>query len=205
MTFSITVPNASQSPGLFPTQNNTNFQRIKDIVNNDHNWTDATSLSQGIHKQCTLINRTTPVGLPAGNGILYSQDDTSGNSQLRWYNGSTDTQVSNAGSVLLAFGSDSLTTGSTASIYTLPDNSFGYMYFWKTSAIASSAYVLWQTNGYAIMQMTATYLGNNTSTTSSIVPIIFNNSIVNQSLNVLPKTSNASYDGTYEFRIFKVI
>jgi hypothetical protein len=88
MTFSITVPNASQSPGLFPAQNNTNFQRLKDIINNDHNFTDTTAANQGVHRQVTLIDRSAPVGLPSGtNGILYSED-VSGASQLRYYNGS---------------------------------------------------------------------------------------------------------------------
>jgi len=119
MTFSIIVPNANQSPGLFPTQNNTNFQRIKDIVNNDHNWTNSSSASQGIHKQCTFINRTTPVGLPAGNGVLYSQADTTGASQLRWYNGASDVQVTNSGEVLVASGNKALTTVSSGSIYTV--------------------------------------------------------------------------------------
>ena len=89
MTYSTTVPNASQSPCLFPAQANTNFLRIKDIVNNDHNWTDTTSASQGVHRQVTLIDRTPPVSLPAGtNGILFSED-VSGASQLRYYNGSS--------------------------------------------------------------------------------------------------------------------
>lgn len=93
MTFSTTVPNSTQSPGLFPAQNNTNFLRIKDIVNIDHNWTDSSSLSQGIHKQATFINRNAPGALPAGNGILYSTPDASGASQLNWYTSAGNVQI----------------------------------------------------------------------------------------------------------------
>ncbi len=81
MTFSITVPNAGQSPGFFPAQNNTNFSRLKDIINNEHNFLDTASTApeiaaQGIHKQVTLINKSATVAaLPAGNGILYSMND----------------------------------------------------------------------------------------------------------------------------------
>jgi hypothetical protein len=203
MTFSIIVPNANQSPGLFPTQNNTNFQRIKDIVNNDHNWTDSTSASQGIHKQCTFINRTTPVGLPAGNGVLYSQADTTGASQLRWYNGASDVQITNSGEILIGSGSAALTTTST-NIFTVPDNSFGYMYLWRAGSLFTGAYILWQSAGYAIMQMTATYLGSSASSSGAIIPIIFDNSIITQSLNLLAKTSSSSFNGTYQYRIFKV-
>lgn len=127
MTFSVTVPNASQSPGLFPAQNNINFLRLKDILNNDHNFTDSSTPSQGIHKQVTLINRSAPGSLPVGNGILYSAVDTFGLSQLRWYNGSSDSQVSNTGSVLIGSGNVAITTLSTP-MFTVPANSFGYIY-----------------------------------------------------------------------------
>lgn len=93
MTYTIIAPNASQSPGLFPAQCNTNWQRLLDIINNDHNFLNTASAPQGIHRQCTMINRAAPVGvLPAGNGIFYSRDD-SGASQLHWYNGATDYQI----------------------------------------------------------------------------------------------------------------
>ena len=127
MTFSIVVPNASQSPGLFPAQNNTNFLRLKDIINNDHNFTDSTSLSQGIHKRVTLINQDTPVGLPAGNGILYAKADSGGASQLNWYNGAANyvlTPVSPAPTKIT--GSVVLVNGTTSgSVYVVPTNTFG--------------------------------------------------------------------------------
>jgi hypothetical protein len=92
MTFSIIVPNANQSPGLFPAQNNTNFQRLKDIINNEHLFSDASIPNQGFHKQVTLINKSAaPVGLPTGgNGIVFSINDADGQSQLHWYNGIGD-------------------------------------------------------------------------------------------------------------------
>lgn len=130
MTFSIVVPNASQSPGLFPAQNNTNYQRLKDIINNDHNFTDSASAGQGIHKQATFINRATPVGLPAGNGILYSQADTTGASQLNWYNGSTNIQLTPG--VIQISSSANVTNGAQQVIYA--DPGFSYQaYVWISS------------------------------------------------------------------------
>lgn len=117
MTFSITVPNAAQSPGLFPAQNNTNFSRLKDIINNDHNFTNSAAAAQGIHKQATFINRAAPAGaLAAGNGILFaSQID--GTSQLSWYNGVKTYQLTpvNAGPIAIV-GSVSVTAGSTSPV-----------------------------------------------------------------------------------------
>jgi hypothetical protein len=87
-TYNIVVPNQGQSPGFFPQQNNDNFQRLRDIINNEHNFLNTAAspgevAAQGIHKQVTLINKTSTVStLPAGNGILYSKADTAGASQL---------------------------------------------------------------------------------------------------------------------------
>lgn len=203
MTFSIIVPNASQSPGLFPAQNNTNFQRIKDIVNNDHNWTDSSSASQGIHRQATFINRGTPVGLPAGNGVLYSQADGTGASQLRWYNGATDTPVTRVGQILIGTGSKALTTVSSGNMFTVPANSFGYIYMWIAGSLLSCANILWQSSADRVVcQQIPSYLG--TSSSGTTIPIIFDNSLIFMSLDLTPKTSSASFNGTYQFRVFQV-
>ncbi len=123
MTFSIVVPNANQSPGVFPAQNNTNFQRLKDIQNADHNFTNSVALEQGIHKQCTMINRATPVGLPnGGNGVFYSKD-TAGVSQLYWWNNVEEVQITP--STLTMKGSQNFGSGGgTALIFADP----GYNY-----------------------------------------------------------------------------
>lgn len=203
MTFSIVVPNATQSPGLFPAQNNTNFQRLKDIINNDHNFTDSTSLSQGIHKRVTLINQATPIGLPAGNGILYSQADGTGASQLRWYNGASDTQITAVGQILIGAGSKALTTVSSGNMFTVPANSFGYIYMWINGSLLTCAQILWQSTANTVVcQQIPSYLG--TSSSGTRIPIIFDNSVIFPTLDLTPKTSSGSFDGTYQYRVFKV-
>ena len=93
MTFNVTVPNSAQSPGLFPSQNNDNFQRIKDIVNADHNFVDTAATNQGAHKQVSFINRSSPGSLPAGIQAIEYTKDVSGVPQLFFYNGVVDQQV----------------------------------------------------------------------------------------------------------------
>lgn len=122
MTFSISVPNATQSPGLFPAQNNTNFQRLKEIINNDHNFLDTAGAAQGIHRQTTLINRSAPGGLTAGNGILYSALDSNSLSQLNWYNGVSNRQITPG--VISVSASASLINGASTTILADP----GYAY-----------------------------------------------------------------------------
>lgn len=94
MTYNVTVPNASQSPALFPGQANTNFTRLKTIINADHVFNDTAQSTDGVHRQCTLIDRADPVSLPSGtDAILYSWEDSAGQSQLKLYNGTSIFQI----------------------------------------------------------------------------------------------------------------
>ncbi len=134
MTFNITVPNANQSPGLFPAQNNTNFQRLQQIIDNDHLFTNSFAANQGTHKQVTLINRSVPVGLPAGtNAILYSFLDGLGTSQLAFYNGITNVQIT-PGTINIS-SSASIINGADLLIFADP----GYEYVATGWAVIQSA------------------------------------------------------------------
>lgn len=147
MSFNIIVPNQGNSPGIFPAQNNENFRRLKAIINAEHDFTDSTSLSQGIHKQCTFINRATPVGLPAGNGVLYSQADGSGASQLHWYNGASDVTITPGVQVLTG----TANIGPLSEITIFPDPGYPYQ-----------AYYFLGANGLAVISAaTAVHYSNN--------------------------------------------
>lgn len=135
MPFSVTVPNANQSPGLFPAQNNTNFQRLKDMINNDHIFSDAFVPQEGTHKKVTLTNLfPTPSGaLAFGNGIIYCDDDPQGKSQVNWYNGDTHQALSglDRSFALKVSGNVSLASSASATVFPNP----GYNYsgtFWAT-------------------------------------------------------------------------
>lgn len=95
MSYAIIVPNAGQSPGLFPAQNNANFNRLKTIINSDHVFNDTAQADDGIHRQVTLVNRSAaPVGLVTGaNAMLYSFPDSNSATQLYWYDGATIQQL----------------------------------------------------------------------------------------------------------------
>lgn len=130
MTFNVTVPNAAQSPGIFPAQNNTNFQRIKDIVNADHNFVDTAATNQGAHKQVSLINRADPVALTGGtNGVLYSKD-VNGVPQFFFYNGVTVQQITPiAANFVEEFVASNVVAGnSSVLILTLSTNAYGTVF-----------------------------------------------------------------------------
>lgn len=95
MTFNATIPNPSQSPGVFPAQNATNFARLKTIISGDHVFNDTAAANDGIHKQITLVNRTDPASIPVGgNGIQYTKNNGLSQPQEFFYNGITKLPVS---------------------------------------------------------------------------------------------------------------
>src|SRR3569623_1017030 len=127
MTFNPSVPNAAQSPGLFPPQNSTNFTRLKTLINADHVFNDTAQTTDGVHRQCTMIARAMPVGLPVGtNSILYSWLDTLGRTQLRFYNGATDVQLTPPDELfpIRIVGSANVVNNAVQIIY--PDPGFSY-------------------------------------------------------------------------------
>lgn len=90
MSFNPNVPNASQSPGLFPTQNNNNFSRLQTIIEADHVFNATAQSNDGIHKQVKLLNAAVPVALVNGeNGIHFATTDSLGRSVEWYYNGVT--------------------------------------------------------------------------------------------------------------------
>lgn len=63
MTFQTNIPNASQSPGLFPGQANDNFTRLKAIVGANHKFNSAPAADDGYH-QIVQILPTDPAIVP---------------------------------------------------------------------------------------------------------------------------------------------
>lgn len=123
MTFDPNVPNASQSPGLFPAQANTNFARIKTLINADHVFNDTASSTDGVHRQMQMVARAVPVSLAVGvNAICYTWIDSLGRAQLRFYNGVTDVQLTPPQELypIRVAGATSLAAGASTTVYADP-------------------------------------------------------------------------------------
>jgi hypothetical protein len=143
MTYDPNVPNANQSPGLFPPQNNNNFTRLQQIISGDHVFNDTAQVTDGKHLQVTLINRLAPTigDLPTGtNAMLYSFLDTLGFTQLGFFNGNLNFPLTPPERLypIKVFGSMSVNAGQTITVY--PDPGF-----------------LWAGTGWAILQNTNTF------------------------------------------------
>lgn len=140
MSFDANVPNASQSPGLFPGQSNTNFTRLKNIINADHVFNDSAQATDGVHRQCTMIARASPGSLPAGtNSILYTWLDSGSKAQLRFYNGVTDQIITplDIEAPLRVVGTQSVSGSTTVTAYADP----GFTYAGTGWAIATGTSV----------------------------------------------------------------
>ncbi len=125
MTFVTNVPNAAQSPGLFPAQNNTNNGVLKNIIDRDHffNDTPAPNDNSGTHRQVTMTARTPPIALPDGtNSILYTFLDDDGLAQLAFFNDDTDISLTPPQDFypMRIVGSQSVSGGSTVTAYANP-------------------------------------------------------------------------------------
>lgn len=127
MTYDPSIPNASQSPGLFPPQNNANFTRLKTIINADHVFNDTAQATDGVHRQVTFVNRAVPVAVPAGtNSMVYGFTAADTQNDLWFYNSSLNNQLNwreLTGTVAI--------TASFTNIVAIPANCYGYVYLYR--------------------------------------------------------------------------
>lgn len=173
MTFDPAIPKAAQSPGLFPTQNNTNYTRLKTIINADHVFNDTAASTDGVHRQMTLVSRTHPVSLPVGtNSMLYSFSGTT--QQLWFYDGSTNFQLTPPQQLypIRVVGSASVASGATTTAYADPgfrwagtghgiiDNTESYGYYTLLRSGSSNNTNLINQNNTSI-RPTLLFAGNN--------------------------------------------
>ncbi len=81
MSYNTNIPNATQSPSVFPGQATTNWTRLKTLVNADHQFNDSAAANDGYHKVVRWVNQAgalydnTPTPI-AGVGQLYTKSVT---------------------------------------------------------------------------------------------------------------------------------
>ncbi len=142
MTFSVIVPNATQSPSVFPAQNNTNFDRLKNIINADHNFVDTSDVAEGSHNQVTFIDRAVPVAVPVGtNSMLYSTSAVASTPLPNFFDGSLNHQIPIAIS-----GSIALANGASSIVYTNANTFFATGFVAVSPTVAIFEYRLLTTN-----------------------------------------------------------
>ena len=140
MTYNPNVPNASETPSLFPAQGSANFTRLRKIINNDHIFNDVAPVpvgglptNDGRHRQVTLKNRNRPTQIPTGtNSILYSSSgnapETGQANQLFYWDGTDYSQLTPVGIVipLAITGKSAAAISPNANLIIYPDPGFKY-------------------------------------------------------------------------------
>lgn len=76
MTWDASKPDASQSPGLAPTQIQTNWSRLQAMISGDHvfNATAPTPNTDGYHKVIHWITQITEPSYVNGTGLTFAKD-----------------------------------------------------------------------------------------------------------------------------------
>lgn len=78
MPYKTNIPNASQSPGLFPAQAQENFTRLKNIISANHKFNDsADPATDGFHQIIKIIPSAEPANNSSvGQSFVNSADST---------------------------------------------------------------------------------------------------------------------------------
>jgi hypothetical protein len=200
MSFDTNVPNASQSPGVFPSANSTNFTRLKAIIDADHNFLDSAADAQGAHNQVTYINRSDPSSLLTGtDSIEYGKTATDGVNELWFYDGTTPRQVNwrELSGTTAAISS----TSSYTSVVAVPDNSFGDIYMWSNTGtvrlMVRGNFVVSSSVCYAWAMPTS----NSSSGSTNSFWLKFANNSGTSGLNIMARRSDAS-SLVWNYRVF---
>jgi hypothetical protein len=129
MTFNASVPLSSDSPSIFPPQNQGNMARLQTLFSGDHQFNLTAAANDGYHN---LIHMTlqAPTGVLASTGRLYVKTATSVVQLYYMDSAGIEYQITPiaaaptkiTGSVALA---GSATSGT---VYTIPDNSQGTIF-----------------------------------------------------------------------------
>ncbi len=149
MTFNAAVPLNSDSPSIFPGQNQTNMARLQTLLGSDHQFNLSAAADDGYHNLVHLTQQA-PSGALAATGRLYVKTasslvqlfymDSSGLEYQITPTSLAPTRVT--GSVALA---GSATSGS---VYTIPDNSQGTIFVnYITPAGGQFRYLLFYKSG----------------------------------------------------------
>ena len=82
MPYQTNIPNAGQSPGLFPAQSNDNFTRLKTMISANHKFNDSAGTDDGYHQNVKMLPIATP-----GNDATVGQSfvNTADATNQQWF------------------------------------------------------------------------------------------------------------------------
>ena len=198
MTFNPTVPLNSDSPAIFPAQNQTNMSRLQTIVGADHQFNLSAATNDGYHTLVHMIPQA-PTGALAGIGRLYVKA-FGGVIQL-YYMDDAGTEYAITPSDTILSGTVNIVASSTFyTIATIPPDVFGEIFLWKGRFIQTGNFVSDGTvvNGYSYAQKYVSGSG-----ASAILQLGFDGTGASGlDLRVENNGSGSGFNGIWNYKIF---
>ena len=199
MSFNAAVPLNSDSPSLFPAQNQTNMTRLRTIVGADHQFNLAALANDGYHNLIHLTQQA-PSGALAATGRLYAKMGPDGFINLFYMNDAGfEYTLTPAPTVITG----TVNIGANATFYTItaiPANVFGEVFLWKGRFIQTGNFVSDATvvNGYSYAQKYATG-----ASASAILQLGFDGTGASGlNLTVENNGSGAPFLGVWNYKVF---
>ncbi len=196
MPFNPAVPLQSDSPAIFPAQNQENMARLQTLLGADHQFNLATAANDGYHN---LIHMTVqaPSGALASTGRLYVKV-VGGLVQLMYMNDAgTAYQITPNDSVLN--GTVNINSSTYVTISAISANSMGTVFLWRGGFMQAGTFISSGTvvNGYSYAEKFETG-----TAPSEIIRLGFVGE-GGSGLNLTVKNvSGSSFNGIWNYRIF---
>lgn len=179
MSFNASVPLSTDSPSLFPSQNQTNMSRLQTIVSADHQFNLSATADDGYHNLIHMTQQA-PTGALAATGRLYVKTAT-GLIQLFYMDDAgTEYQLTPQAvtEVSKISGSQSLAAGASTTISIGVSNYTGFGTVYVTNTNSQSTYNFMRSgasvdineldfNSGVVSRPTLAYLGTNLRVTNN--------------------------------------
>lgn len=200
MAYDVNVPNASQSPFYTPAQATENFTRLKTIINAEHVFNDSIQVTDGVHRQVTLVNRSDPVSVPAGtNCMVFSKLSNDAVTDLFYYDAINVRQINwreARGTVAIS--------SSNVAVTSVPGNCYGEIFMYIDTATPGVSYMQAGTFTSDASGVSAFAYAEKYSSSDAGQILNFGNSGSGgaSGLNIMARNvSGSTYNGTWQYRI----
>jgi hypothetical protein len=195
MSFNPSVPLVTDSPSIFPTQNQTNMGRLQTILGVDHQFNLSAAANDGYHNLIHMqIPGTLPSGAVSGYGRLYT-NTSNGLIQLFYMDdGGNQYQLTPDAANLT--GTVVVSKLVYTNIVTVPTNVYGEIYLFNATSQAMQVGSFYS-DGTKVNAFSYTLLYS-----TSIVALNLGNSAGGQNLLNITVKATPPFDGqTFQYRV----
>lgn len=199
MTFNPLVPLSTDSPGIFPAQNQTNMSRLQTLLGADHQFNLTATANDGYHNLIHMQPQA-PTGALANIGRLYVKTGPDGQICLYYMNDAGTEYAVTPTDIILTGTVNIVASNTFYTIAAIPANVFGEIFLWKGRLIQTGNFVSdgGVVNGYSYAQKYQSGSG-----ASAILQLGFDGTGASAlNLRVEINGSGSGLTGIWNYRIF---